>query len=652
MPLTCRSAILSLIFAATLGAVARAEVLEYSPRLARTSTNSNEGGDANRIDQLISQLGSDRYFDRRHAEELLIERGADVFDQLQEAEEHPDLEIATRARYILQRIRVEWTRPDDSAEVRAAMEGYGGLSRAGRLERMTELNALADGEGLGALCRIARFEPFPQLARAAALVVMQSVAPSDAIPERVAAIRQELGDSKRPPVLWLLTYCEQLEKPEQVIDRWLDLIDEEATRYIEDSAETNALFMFRMLSFHLELCRNSSSPSDILSNLSKRIEILSREGAQLGKLLVVLTPVMSRSEITEFLGPAGVADWLWTENRGELFGMAYAMNWLLENEQWEALELFEDQYEKTIRTQRLLIYLAAIARDKQGRDDLAEEFAKRAINLIADDAATRDDIGDLIGELGRHDWAEREWWFVVEAYPVSTIDAESALLSLSARLSLASLRLHDRSEDGRAAELMAEMIDALEADPQLMKDIKASRIGRDQVDQSYVQREYFLACQAANEGSHEEQRKFLEAAIDLNPEDPDVLIAMYRLENSDDGFREQTVLRIQQAVRTIEGYIEQEPGNAQSYNYWAWLVSNTEGDYDQAVEYSLRSLELSPDSPSYLDTLGRCQYAAGNLEEAVRVQREAVSRHPHLQVMRDQLELFESALAEHSSNRE
>jgi hypothetical protein len=43
--------------------------------------------------------------------------------------------------------------------------------------------------------------------------------------------------------------------------------------------------------------------------------------------------------------------------------------------------------------------------------------------------------------------------------------------------------------------------------------------------------------------------------------------------------------------------------------------------------------------------LGRCYYAVGDLESAVKAQREAVRRHPHLQVMRDQLQLFESALA-------
>ena len=242
--------------------------------------------------------------------------------------------------------------------------------------------------------------------------------------------------------------------------------------------------------------------------------------------------------------------------------------------------------------------------------------------------------------MGRHDWAEREWWFVVETFPVLDSNA------MGARRSLALFRLHDRGEDEKAAEMVAEISAALEADPKLKRSIMRDPGGRYLMNQMQSQKEYFLACQAAAEGKHDEQRRHLELACELAPQDPDVLIAMYRLEGADEEFRSRTLLDIQKAVRTVEGFIEQEPDNAQWHNHWAWLVSNTEGDYAEAVKHSLRSLELSPDSPSYLDTLGRCYYAVGRLEDAVRVQREAIRRHPQLQVMRNQLELFETALAE------
>jgi tetratricopeptide (TPR) repeat protein len=68
-----------------------------------------------------------------------------------------------------------------------------------------------------------------------------------------------------------------------------------------------------------------------------------------------------------------------------------------------------------------------------------------------------------------------------------------------------------------------------------------------------------------------------------------------------------------------------------------------------AVVYSRRSLELAPDEPSYLDTLGRCYYAVGDYEHAVENQRRAVELAPQYGVMRRQLAMFEQALADAQS---
>jgi tetratricopeptide (TPR) repeat protein len=605
----CRFAFFLLTSAATFVAAADAEAPKSSPRIARTSPTDASRSDPGNIEQLISQLGSEDYYDRRHAEEQLIQRGADVFDQLRAAEEHSDLEIATRAHYILQRIRIAWVRPEDSAEVHAAMDRYGELSHAERRKRKDRLLALADDEGLGALCRIARYELSPQLARAAALAIMQTSVPNGVV-ERIAVIRQELGDTRRVPVEWLRAYGEQLEQPDRVSERWLTLIDEELALLAEGSSDTKTAIILDLIDYHLELCRNSPLAEAVFAGLQRRTDLYVNQGVQL-------------------------------EN-----ALAHAMNWLWENEQWEALALFEDYYDKAIRKGRLLIYMAAAARWKQGRDELAEEFAERAYKLEADDEAERTYIGDLIGEMGRHDWAEREWWFAVEALPVLELN------SIKARRSLALLRLHDRGEDRRAAELMVEILDALESDPKQKRTIERDPEGRYLLKQIIPQKDYLLACHAAAEGKRHEQRKYLEAACARDPQDPDVLIAMYRLEGTDEEFRKQTVLRIQHAIRTVDGTIKQEGDNPQLHNHWAWLVSNTEGDYAQAVEHSLRSLELSPDNPSYLDTLGRCYYSAGKLKDAIRVQREAIRLHPHLQVMRDQLELFESAMAKNQNKSE
>ena len=65
----------------------------------------------------------------------------------------------------------------------------------------------------------------------------------------------------------------------------------------------------------------------------------------------------------------------------------------------------------------------------------------------------------------------------------------------------------------------------------------------------------------------------------------------------------------------------------------------------EALRASRRSLELSPDNAAYLDTLGRCYYALGDLENAIRFQSRAVQLEPSTQQIRRQLEFFRNESA-------
>ncbi len=76
------------------------------------------------------------------------------------------------------------------------------------------------------------------------------------------------------------------------------------------------------------------------------------------------------------------------------------------------------------------------------------------------------------------------------------------------------------------------------------------------------------------------------------------------------------------------------------------MVANTEGDYKDPLKCSQRSLELQPGEAGFIDTLGRCYYAVGDYENAVREQRRAVKLEPHSGQIGRQLEFFEKALAE------
>ena len=85
------------------------------------------------------------------------------------------------------------------------------------------------------------------------------------------------------------------------------------------------------------------------------------------------------------------------------------------------------------------------------------------------------------------------------------------------------------------------------------------------------------------------------------------------------------------------------PDDANGYNEYAWLVANTAGDIRTATRYAQRSLELSFDNSSYLDTLAHCRFAAGDLAGAVRTQQLAARQEPHNPTIHRNLDRFRTA---------
>ena len=71
------------------------------------------------------------------------------------------------------------------------------------------------------------------------------------------------------------------------------------------------------------------------------------------------------------------------------------------------------------------------------------------------------------------------------------------------------------------------------------------------------------------------------------------------------------------------------PTEATSYNQFAWLVGNTEGDFDEALRYSKKSIELKPGYGGYYDTLAHVYFAKGDYENALKTQTKAAELEPH-----------------------
>jgi tetratricopeptide (TPR) repeat protein len=122
-----------------------------------------------------------------------------------------------------------------------------------------------------------------------------------------------------------------------------------------------------------------------------------------------------------------------------------------------------------------------------------------------------------------------------------------------------------------------------------------------------------------------------------------VLIGLYRLPKQTEEQRSRTQSLINHAAEESRQMIEEFPDDATAYNQFAWLVGNTDGDVDEAIAMSHKSIEIRR-AGGYLDTLAHCYFAKGDFENAVKYQSEAAELEPHSQLISRQLNVFKQAL--------
>ncbi len=134
-----------------------------------------------------------------------------------------------------------------------------------------------------------------------------------------------------------------------------------------------------------------------------------------------------------------------------------------------------------------------------------------------------------------------------------------------------------------------------------------------------------------------------------DPGDVDVLIACYRLAEQPPEYHAKIVALIKKEAAASHELIAETASREQTaeeselaslYNQFAWLIGNTEGDLDEALKYSRKSVELIPTEGGFYDTLARVYFAKGDLENAVKQQTKAAELEPHSGLIRRQLEFF------------
>ena len=597
--------------------------LAAAPGASFAATGQEDSSSEQRIAGLIERLSDPRYAERVDAQRRLQDEGLRAFDALFAATESTDPEVAASCERLLNELTRNWAWLGDPQPARELLEHYGDYGPDERLETTRMLWRLPESAGLEGLVRIARFDPSPRVSREAArwlLDTQQQDRPSQPAPrvlEELESLSVKHGPSQRPAVAWLLLAS---ASDSSSSSEWQSHVSTERRLLNQHSSDT--------------------SPEIVASLLWRQLGA----GIDEADLKTASDAVDRLAELEE-------------ENAEQR--LAKALGWLAEADLWEQVDLAIDTHEQRLDSKRGL-YLQARLLARRGDAEGAELFAQRALQAEPSGYDPRavalgtaiDSRIPLAAELrseGHTDWAVREYAAVGDRLEPLTL---SAVLARWAQSDL----LHDANRNAEASEALAGLDQAINASKASQRAYNRlpskTRLPLRSAEMVTARKWYYRALDRASQNDGEGQAEALLEAIEADPFDADILIAMHRVpEPADDfsdetqrrfRFSEETQRRIRELLQRFENKVNSNPEDEESLNGWAWLVSNTEGDYEKAIRYSLRSLELNPDTAGYLDTLGRCYYAAGRLNEALEAQRRAVELEPNVQTMRRQLDLFES----------
>jgi len=571
--------------------------------------------DQERVALLLTQLGDTRYVTRRRAEQELLQIGLPAFDQIDAATSEADPEVSASCRFLRSELTRRWTRRDDPLEVKRLVRSYSDYEENGRLAIVAQLGSLSDHLGQATLCRICRYDTSPVVARQAAIELLATTEWEPSYPaDAPSLLREAIGTSRRPAATWIRLLAYQLESPSPSIPFWKEAIErnsKEAIGVAEKRASASQQLALRLHLVRLELLHGSRD--DFLHAVASLLEASS-----------------------------------------ETFEPTFAKlaEWTVAAQSSDRLDALFDTYESKLANSKGGLYTAAMARAKQGKTDLAEKLANAAFERPPSEP-TRNPSDEALQQAsqlqakGYVEWARRELRRVVKEATVASVPHATACYLLANSL-------HDWQLDEEAADTLDIITNALKTNATARKTYNQRALQQNRrfqqrapsYDTLVAYSHFYRACHYQAEGNRDQQWKSLEQAIKVGPNDIDILIAMYHASEDNPERRRQVKERMKKRLQMVEHQIEDHSNDANACNEWAWLVSNTEGDFEKAVRYSLRSLEVSPGSAGLLDTLACCYFAAGDLEKAIQHQSRAVKLSPHLQVLRRQLTRFEKTMKE------
>ncbi|MEK6237241.1 MAG: hypothetical protein N2C14_21230, partial [Planctomycetales bacterium] len=264
-----------------------------------------------RIRMLIENLGHPDFFVRERAEAELKEHGYDAIDALKGAEDHDDLEIRKRARYLTAGLTVKFSSSDDQADVAALLKDYAGQSLRDRRARVRNLARLSGGKAAAALSRIVRFEESRELSKEAAAAVIRLPLPDATVwPHRARGILKALGASLRPGASWIRQYIRAEQDPASGLKQFVQLTSKEFSELKsqdveglkEDDQQAKRGVSLALLEYQSTLQRRLQRSDDARETMLKMISLEPDGSETLTQLVVLLIQEKNWKVLDEVAG--------------------------------------------------------------------------------------------------------------------------------------------------------------------------------------------------------------------------------------------------------------------------------------------------------------------------------------------------------------
>ncbi|GIW97704.1 MAG: hypothetical protein KatS3mg111_1037 [Pirellulaceae bacterium] len=611
------------------------------------------------VASLIEQLAHPSFHRRQNAQWQLQQLGIDAFEQLQAATKHPNIQIATSARYIIDSQNIVWWLESDSVEVRSYLKDYNNLDEDKRSEKILLLRERGTLDALVALCRLSRYERYETLSKRAALALLSALTDESAAekppgvrpaedaaalpslpdamnrgqspgrqtpspaPEVLDAIERELGESQRTAVKWIRSYLEDVRRGHLAdVERWERLTQEEMQRVQEQGRETTARDVLELYRWVGSWVARTASRDAALQLLRPSLELVGDSAYGMREFCIWALDHCRMPELVEELAAQRSASF---DTYGEL------------------KYLLAESYLQRGQRQRAE-QLASAASDALGNPPPEARRLAQRLGVGKDIALNRFEAAMHLAGRGMFDWAEQEFRRSLE----QDVPSYEEII----RLSFAEFYWNG-GEYAKAAEVLAPLVG------QLPEDLVQRRMINPQIQANY---HYYRGLAAAESGQWDTAREALRRAYQFDASNPDIVIAMRSVLEGDEEFEsffrecfDDMSQRFRQSVIDAERRLAQASDRnerrsseqllAMDCNQLAWLLGKCEQDLEEAIRLSQRSLELVPDEPAYLDTLARCYFSAGQVAKAVETQRRAVRLAPFERQMLAQLHEFEEALA-------